>query len=528
MLITLDELISKINEAQRIKITYTTTPSATSAATALKQLENKGKKIRFFPLRSSGYNSNVRFFDADKYDLLLFFLHKFPEWQVEDKNMVKVDDSFSYGIFSHNGNHYVTAKKNFNPSKTWSYPHLAYRILNELDVETSFELDLLLAIGDRYDNKELGMTEFQKEIREKYEKKLPLAPVFINDMGKFKIFNYPTFLIFYDYLDHIDFKYDRIPSDYGFLLKNRVDINKMLSEFDLQNSDLARHILNLFDDQKVPQRIWNSVKINFDTEDLINFPMYKPFTIDELLLYVQSYLINNTPKRYGEMLKSTFWSHENIQDELKIAVSHLKYGLLKDINRYKTHNIFATDIQGITLYYTFSDALYGSGWNLLPFFKWGSVFLEGVLGKERSSFEIYSKSNIHAGAIASLAAKMDIKDLSPGHGTGNGEFFKANFFVKGYTDQRLIELILGDILHPNKEVLALDNFARYYSVIEGKPIVLLVKNKIDDRYQLDIYPPYNKSRRDVSSDEFLNFVESMESLRKSVLILPEKYLLKSV
>ena len=510
MLLTKDEIIDEINNSQKINIIYSIyNISAYAAALGLSNLEKVGKNIRMVGKgRGIPIRKGIRLGD---YDLTLFLgIHRIPYKYRARDNVIVVDDSFSGSIFSEHTKNYVSNKLNFSKSETSSTSHLAYSILKEFDIDVSLGYKLLFMLGDRYDNKVLGISDFVNEISEEHN--LRKIPNLIKENKQYSVFNLPTFLIFYDSLVDLDFEY-RIKNISGEnYLSNRVDIDKLLFEYkNLPTNKIADILEEKFNDQKVTQRIEDVTGFKFSLEDLLYAPSYHAKPLDEMIEILRFYLSDfseNTRESLLAPTKKTFWNKNNIK-----KISKQIWGL-KDVKvnlkSYNNLKISVNEVDKIKFYSVeipFGDH-FGGKWDWLPFFSWNSILVESNLSmvgdRERTEYMLYSKSGVHVGAIAALAALYKKKKFP---GEGNGEFFKASLFKFGNVNSNIIYDVLRDVLLEKREFLdSIDRYARYWSQISGEPIAIKLISD-DSNIFFDVYKPFSRPIYNVNEIEYIEFNE---------------------
>ncbi len=506
MLLNFTEVVEAINEADKIKIFYNQEPAAYSAASALWWLKKAGKVVKFKSFKSSCLPNDVNIV-VDDFDLVLFIgIHRIPNKYLHDPKVIKINDSFSFEAFSNYCKVYIVNSKNFNKTQTLSHAHFAYEVLREFEIDTPKALDILLMVGDRDDNREIGMTPFQKELMEKNaSRNLVEAPNFVNQFGKYKIFSYPTFLIFFDYPNYIDFNYDI--TDELKPLDKKVKVEDFISEFNLPNEKLASKLEDLFYDQDVTKRIDEIFDFEISNYELIYAPMYNNLTLDEMLVALRYFLTRKMNKNnFWAPNKLNFWERSNIIGLLYNSVKKLSESTVKDIVNYKESTIYSMKIGNISFFST-KDSHLGGKWNWLPFFNWNSILAEYNYDGGRTEFMVYSKSKLHAGAISSLVAKSRLKIFRSSRGYGSGEFFKGAFFRWGHAKIHTLIYTIKDIVALNENCLpSLNFYLSYDSTLNGNPYALLIKDENGNLIKANLYYPHGKNLYEVTQqqlDEFL-------------------------
>ncbi len=509
MLLNFTEVIEAINEADKIKIVYNQEPAAYSAASALWWLKKAGKDVKFKSFRRSCLPNDVNI-DMDDFDLVLFIgIHRIPNEYLHDPRTIKIIDSFSFEAFSNYCKVYIVNSKNFNKTQTLSHAHFAYEVLREFEIETPKGLDILLMVGDRDDNREIGMTPFQKELMEKHaDRNLIEAPNFIKKFGKYKIFNCPTFLIFFDYLEYIDFNYD-ISEDEFEPLDKKVKVEDFISEFNLPNEKLASKLEDLFYDQDVTKRISEIFDFEISNYELIYAPMYNNTTLDEMLIALGYFLVKKMNKDNSwAPNKLSFWERSNIGGLLDGSVKKLSESTIKNIVKYKEGDIRSIKIGDISFFGT-KDPHLGGKWSWFPFFNWNSFLAEYNYDGERTEFMVYSKSKLHAGAISSLVAKSRLEIFKSSRGYGSGEFFKGAFFRWGQAKAHTLIYTIKDLVELNENYLpSLNFYLSYDSTLNGNPYALLIKDENGNLIKANLYYPHGKNQYEVTQQELDEFLRN--------------------
>ena len=506
MILGFEEVLNKISNAQNIiAVVNYTDPAAFSAGIALNKIKN---------VKPHFITPNFKQFDIkQKYDLALFVgFHNVYNKKFKIKDSIIFDDSISDTALYSNDKYFIVSKKNYRPSEFSSHAHFAYKLLSEFGIETNFDLDLLLLLGDRDDNKELGITEFQKQIYDEYSNKLDFNPNFIGGLGEYKIFNCPSFLIFFDYLDYVGFSY--ITKHRA--LKNRVELHSFLSEFNLNNLDLAIKLINLFEDYKISKRVNDLFNLNQDSEDLLYAPSYGQYSLDEMLVGLGNFLYHVKSKglnasNYTVLYRTEnkkFFEKGNLQNFVSAFIAYMKDRIKDDVFSYVTKPILFKNVGDYTLYHFMNQKSNFSKWNWLPFFSWGSIIVDYTPFEDKMYFEIYSKSNVNAGVLSLLASRFFTTDIP--RGDGNGEYFKAKMIKRGnLKTMHSISKVLRDIstIDDAKHPSSIDNYMLYHSIVHGTPGIFILPDKEGKQIKIDVYPPYKIQRYGVSPDEMIKFIK---------------------
>ena len=133
------------------------------------------------------------------------------------------------------------------------------------------------------------------------------------------------------------------------------------------------------------------------------------------------------------------------------------------------------------------------------------------MNPKRTEYMLYSKSNVHAGAIAALMAKYTSNEYK-GKGHGSGEFFKASAFRIEENNIIPVKNMIEDTLKKKIESLkSLGVYTKYHSQVEGKPFVILLyreKENFKSGLKIDLYPPYSTPEYDVDLRRYFGFKNS--------------------
>ena len=473
MIIHKEDLINEINRANTITLVYYLSPSTYPLVLSLSELKNKRVKLYRKTSKSIPKDSKMKNSDL----ILIVGIHSIP-YKIQSKdNVIIVDDTLSEGVFDPRTKYYISSRKNYAKSRTTSMSQLACDIWDDI----SLEKRLLMLIGDRHENKELGITGFAKKISDEFE----YAPNLIEKFRPYSIFEFSTFSNFCE----LNLDGERSP--------NKVDLYKFIKYFDVPTDELIDKLKDEFENQRILRRIHKIAKMNFTLDDLLYAPSYNSMSLDEMDVTLGRYFRRFLSKKaLLAPLKINFW--KNIPEEVKKDVMKLKSIMMANLDLYNHSKIINYKVGRLNLYSVnvSRKGNFGSRWTWLFFLPWNSILFEYLHESSKTRLKFFSKSYLHAGEIAILTPAYSEWEYNI---SGNGKLFRASLDIDKKTNPSIVKPVIKSILGDIRDQNDVDIYSSYWSQVNGEPIAVISDSVVD------IYKPFSSPKYDVKDSEFKKF-----------------------